>query len=174
MFPRCYSYYDRRFNEYEFGCYSEASLQVQELCDIDWFNSTCTMCYTSFCNTHLFANEAELQCIGESYVEVGCPYAMDNFPIYMCFYERERNGDPNYKTFGCTSKRFKNNIKEWMNLMDVNYKHRKVMFICASNSCNGKYDESKLIVGWHCLFSYIMNYFPSRGHILLQRSCSIL
>lgn len=57
--PACYSMYDHRTYEYEFGCMSEANVVTRATCDNDWFRKTCVICYNSRCNVDLFYKEID-------------------------------------------------------------------------------------------------------------------
>lgn len=139
--PACYSLYDHRTFEYEFGCLSEASLAVRATCDQDWFRLTCHVCHWSRCNVHLFYKETEgdLQCFGQNNRPLTCPYHETNRPYYACYIESKVE----IQDKGCTSERFAHDgIADWMNLMRIGVPNDNI-HICMSPCCNSVLYESE-------------------------------
>lgn len=143
--PACYSIYDHRTLEYEFGCTNEATEQVRAICDQDWFHLTCRLCYSSRCNVELFYKErdGDLQCHGRNNVQRTCPYRASNRPYYACYIE----SGPEVLDKGCTSERFAfGGIKDWMKLMRIGVPDDR-MGICLSDNCNQVQWESEYRYG---------------------------
>lgn len=133
--PACYSLYDHEILEYEFGCLSELGEEKRAICDNDWFDLTCQVCYSPRCNNELFYDESyELHCHGFNNKIIKCPWRKVNRPYYGCYIDKKEE----MGIKGCVSDRYAyDGYMEWMDLMRVpkrpsNGDH----YICTTNRCN--------------------------------------